>query len=100
MEGGNGHTREGGVRWQKQRPSWPGPVLRLTRASKEQPPQPARYDQRPVQQPCTQEREVREMLNTVITNERLFIYLFLLFPQETSWTAFAFLVILPHRPIV
>lgn len=91
MEGGDGHAREGGEQCQQQWPPWPGPVLRLTCASQKQPPQPARYDERPVQQPHAQEREVRvqlEMLNTIITkngsNERQF-------SQETLWTSFTFM---------
>lgn len=67
MEGGDGHAREGGEQRQQQRPPWPGPVLRLTRASQKQPPQPARYVEWPVRQPHAQEREVRAQLETLIT---------------------------------
>lgn len=77
MEGGDGHEREGGEQRQQQWPPWPGPVLRLTHASQKQLPQPARYDERPVQQPHAQEREVRAQLRNAINakngnNERQF----------------------------
>lgn len=75
MERGDGHAREGGEQRQQQRPPRTGPVLRLPRASQKQPPQPARHNKRPVQQPRAQAREVGELI-TVGRNERRGVFFF------------------------